>query len=498
MPASASSGGASVAAFPPVGGQSEDDASMFCGEDGTPLPRGEGVGGSERAERYHIHTFGCQMNMADSERMAGALESLGYAHAPKIEDADVLVYNTCSIRDKAEQKLYNALQPHVARKAKRKSDLKIVVAGCVAGQEGEALLRRVPQVDVVMGPQHANRIGSLLEQVGLGHQVVATGDTYIEEDIAKPVRESSVRAWVNVIYGCNEVCTYCVVPGARGKEQSRDPDAIKMEMMGLGAAGYKEVCLLGQNIDAYGRDLPGTATDGSGRRRWTFTDLLRHVHDVEGIERIRFATSHPRYFTERLIATLAELPKVCKYFHIPFQSGSNKVLKDMKRGYTHEKFRSIVRKVREYMPDASVSADAIVGFPGETEEEFMETVNLIEELEFDQVNTAAYSPRPNTPAAEWDNQVADLIKADRLQRINRVVQDCAWRRSQRYLGRVERVLVEDVNPKHEGMMMVCRRSMAVPCLPFRRCVSSIPRFLSVSKADRLTPVSCARCVQPPV
>ena len=202
-----------------------------------------------------------------------------------------------------------------------------------------------------------------------------------------------------------------------------------------------------------GRDLGGRALDGSARRRWTFADLLRHVHDAEGIERIRFATSHPRYFTERLIQTLAELPKVCKYFHVPFQSGNDKVLREMRRGYSREKFVSIVHKIREYMPDASVSADAIVGFPGETEEEFMDTITLIEELQLDQVNTAAYSPRPDTPAAVRPDQVADLIKADRLQRINRTVAECAWNRSQRYLGRVERVLVEELNKRKEGQVM---------------------------------------------
>jgi tRNA-2-methylthio-N6-dimethylallyladenosine synthase len=208
---------------------------------------------------------------------------------------------------------------------------------------------------------------------------------------------------------------------------------------------------LGQNIDAYGRDLPGVTPEG--RHLHTLTDLLYYVHDVPGIERIRFATSHPRYFTERLIKACAELPKVCKHFHIPFQSGDNEVLKKMSRGYTHEKYRRIIAKIREYMPDASLSADAIVGFPGETEEQFENTLKLVEDIGFDLLNTAAYSPRPATPAALWDNQLSEEVKRDRLQRINNLVSIKAAERSQRYMGRVESVLVEDQNPKDNTQVM---------------------------------------------
>ena len=400
--------------------------------------------------RYHITTFGCQMNKADSERMAGIMEDKGFQWCDTPEHADVVLYNTCSIRDNAEQKVYS----YLGRQAKRKKNnpnLTLVLAGCVAQQEGEALLRRVPELDLVMGPQYANQLDSLLDQVFAGNQVVATDPIHIVEDITKPRRDSTVTAWVNVIYGCNERCTYCVVPGVRGVEQSRTPDAILTEMEELGRQGYTEVTLLGQNIDAYGRDLPGVKADG--RHLHTFTDLLHHVHDVEGIKRIRFATSHPRYFTERLIHTCAELPKVCEHFHIPFQSGDNELLKAMSRGYTHEKYRRIIRKIREVMPDASISADAIVGFPGETEEQFQNTLRLVEDIEFDLLNTAAYSPRPGTPAAEWTNQLPDEIKQDRLQRLNRLVNQKAALRSERYMGRTEEVLVEAINPKDPGQVM---------------------------------------------
>ncbi|MEM6424291.1 MAG: tRNA (N6-isopentenyl adenosine(37)-C2)-methylthiotransferase MiaB [Cyanobacteria bacterium P01_D01_bin.128] len=399
---------------------------------------------------YHIVTFGCQMNKADSERMAGVLDSMGMAAVNDPSKADVVLYNTCTIRDNAEQKVYS----YLGRQAKRKQEhpeVTLVVAGCVAQQEGEALLRRVPELDLVMGPQHANRLEDLLTQVFDGNQVVATEPIHVMEDITKPRRDSAVTAWVNIIYGCNERCTYCVVPGVRGVEQSRTPGAIRAEMEELGRQGYKEVTLLGQNIDAYGRDLGGSTPEG--RHRHTLTDLLYFVHDVPGIERIRFATSHPRYFTERLIRACAELPKVCQHFHIPFQSGDNQVLKAMARGYTHEKYRGIIETIRRYMPDAAVSADAIVGFPGETEAQFQNTLKLVEEIGFDLINTAAYSPRPGTPAALWHNQLDEVTKSDRLQRLNHLVSTVAARRSQRYAGRVERVLVEDQNPRDPNQVM---------------------------------------------
>ncbi|CAD0222462.1 tRNA (N6-isopentenyl adenosine(37)-C2)-methylthiotransferase MiaB [Planktothrix agardhii] len=402
------------------------------------------------SQRYHITTFGCQMNKADSERMAGVLEEMGFDFTEDPNDANVILYNTCTIRDNAEQKVYS----YLGRQAKRKQkepNLTIIVAGCVAQQEGETLLRRVPEIDLVMGPQHANRLQDLLEQVFQGNQIVATEPIEIIEDITKPRRDSEVTAWVNVIYGCNERCTYCVVPNVRGIEQSRRPEAIREEIEELSRLGYKEITLLGQNIDAYGRDLPGSSP--GGRNLYNFTDLLYFIHDVPGIERIRFATSHPRYFTKRLIQACAELPKICEHFHIPFQSGDNQLLKAMARGYTQEKYRQIINSIREYMPDASISADAIVGFPGETEEQFENTMKLVDDIGFDLLNTAAYSPRPGTPAALWENQLSEEIKADRLQQLNRLVSVKAAERSQRYLGRIEEVLVEGTNSKDPSQVM---------------------------------------------
>jgi len=408
------------------------------------------TGGTAGRGSYWITTFGCQMNKADSERMAGILESMGYSEAQAELEADLVLYNTCTIRDNAEQKVYS----YLGRQAQRKRvnpNLTLVVAGCVAQQEGESLLRRVPELDLVMGPQHANRLDVLLAQVEQGQQVVATEEHHILEDITTARRDSSICGWVNVIYGCNERCTYCVVPSVRGKEQSRLPEAIKLEMEGLAAQGFKEITLLGQNIDAYGRDLPGITPEG--RRQHTLTDLLQFVHNVEGLERIRFATSHPRYFTERLIDACADLPKVCEHFHIPFQSGDDDVLKAMARGYTVDRYRRIIERIRERMPDASISADVIVAFPGETDAQYRRTLDLIEEIGFDQVNTAAYSPRPNTPAADWPDQLSEEVKVERLREINALVERVAKGRSARYAGCTEQVLVEGINPKAGDQVM---------------------------------------------
>ncbi|WP_320667123.1 tRNA (N6-isopentenyl adenosine(37)-C2)-methylthiotransferase MiaB [Prochlorococcus sp. MIT 1307] len=413
-------------------------------------------------DSYWITTFGCQMNKADSERMAGILEEMGYHEAKTELEADLVLYNTCTIRDNAEQKVYS----YLGRQAKRKQTsphLKLIVAGCVAQQEGEALLRRVPEIDLVMGPQHANRLETLLRQVDNGQQVLATEEDHIHEDLTTARRDSTICAWVNVIYGCNERCTYCVVPSVRGKEQSRYPEAIRAEIEKLALLGYKEITLLGQNIDAYGRDLPGITKQG--RRQNTFTDLLHYIHDVEGIERIRFATSHPRYFTSRLIKACSELQKVCEHFHIPFQSGDNEILRSMARGYTIERYMRIIKQIRQLIPHASISADVIVAFPGETTQQFQKTLSVIEEVGFDQVNTAAYSPRPHTPAANWPNQLPEAVKIERLQELNALVEKTAKQRNSRYKHHVEEVLAEDINPKNQNQLMGRTRTNRLTFFP---------------------------------
>ncbi|KAK1743471.1 tRNA A37 methylthiotransferase [Skeletonema marinoi] len=431
------------------------------------------------AKHYQILTSGCQMNVADSERIMGVLEGeLGLTALDAINTADptlittsnkksknkkkptpdILLLNTCTIRDHAEQKVYDALGPYTAMKRAGKP-LAIVVAGCVAQQEGEALLRRFPEIDLVLGPQYIPWLGELLVEVGKGSQLCMTesmiwsekgGSLAIDKDSSRekdgdwmtPIKRGhSVRAWVNVIYGCNEHCTYCVVPSVRGVEQSRSMEAILQECLQLAASGYKEVTLLGQNIDAYGRDMIP---------KRTFADLLHYLNDnlpPNTISRIRYVTSHPRYFSERVIDAVANLDKVCECFHMPFQAGDDEVLRGMRRGYTFDSYMKIIQKIRAKAPDASICGDVIVGFPGETEEAFQRTLDLMEEVKFDNLNTFAYSPRPNTEAANWENQIPPEVQSERLQRVQALAAKHALERSERYVGKVIEVLVEDRTPK---------------------------------------------------
>jgi tRNA-2-methylthio-N6-dimethylallyladenosine synthase len=398
---------------------------------------------------YHIQTAGCQMNVADSERLAGILENqLHLVVTDQPEQADLVLFNTCSIRDHAEQKLYDALGPYCAKKRQGKQ-IALIVTGCVAQQEGEALLRRVPEVDIVLGPQYVPFLSNVLEQAMQGgQQVVVTEPMLLQEDIGwnQPVRGHTVRAWVNVINGCNEHCTYCVVPATRGMEQSRTMEHILQECTSLSLAGYKEVTLLGQNIDSYGRDMVP---------RRSFAELLQYLNarldDKE--MRIRYVTSHPRYFSDRVIDAVANLDKVCECFHMPFQAGDDQVLQKMRRGYSYDSYMKIINKIRDKAPDASICGDVIVGFPGETEEAFQKTLQLMEEVKFDNLNTFAYSPRPNTEAALWENQVPEHVKSERLQRVQALATQHGLERSERYMGRVVPVLVEDANPRNPDQVM---------------------------------------------
>ena len=390
---------------------------------------------------YTIDTFGCQMNTADSEKMEGQLLELGYVKAVEGSEnnAGVVIINTCSIRDHAEQKVFSYIGPHALRK-RNGEDVTLIVSGCVAQQESEKLVKRFPEIDIVMGPQYSNRLSTLLESSYDGFQIVATEPSYLYEDTITSRRRSDVTAFVNVIYGCNERCTYCVVPNTRGVEQSRNVVDIVNEVKELVAAGYQEVTLLGQNIDSWGRDFTP---------KQKFADLLGHVAQVDGLKRLRFLTSHPKYMSKSVIETVkAHSDVVMPNFNVPFQSGSNVILSNMKRGYTRERYLEIIDTIRTAIPDASITADCIVGFPGETEEQFQETLSLMASVKFDMLNTAAYSPRPNTPAGEWTNQLDDQTKQDRLQRINRLASEHALERSQRFVGRVESVLVEEVNIKN--------------------------------------------------
>lgn len=389
---------------------------------------------------YLIQTAGCQMNAADSERLAGVLEhKLGLTPSTNPKDADVVIFNTCTIRDHAEQKLYDALGPFAAKK-RNGQQLALIVTGCVAQQEGEALLRRVPEIDVVLGPQYVPHLQNVLESVEWGHQVVATAPMIHHEDFSKPIRDHPFKAWVNVIYGCNEHCTYCVVPAVRGMEQSRTMEALLKECMDLASDGYKEITLLGQNIDAYGRDMTP---------KRNFADLLHYLNaNLPSKLRIRYVTSHPRYFSDRVIDAVADLDKVCECFHVPFQAGDDEVLRRMRRGYTFDSYMRIIDKIKEKSPDAAICGDVIVGFPGETDEAFQRTLDLMNAVKFDNLNTFAYSPRPNTEASTWEDQVPEDIKSARLQMVQKLANEHGMERSMRYVGRTVEVLVEGGNPRN--------------------------------------------------
>jgi tRNA-2-methylthio-N6-dimethylallyladenosine synthase len=401
----------------------------------------------DNPKTYQIHTAGCQMNVADTERLSGVLENELQMTATT-KDPDVVIFNTCSIRDHAENKLYDALGPYAAKK-RNGDDLAIIVTGCVAQQEGEALLRRVPEIDVVLGPQYVPHLKNVLESVEWGHQIVATSPMiHQDKDFSKPIRGHSVRAFVNIIMGCNEHCSYCVVPGTRGMEQSRPMEVVLEECLDLASDGYKEITLLGQNIDAYGRDMAP---------KRNFADLLAYLNtNLPDGMRIRYVTSHPRYFSDRVIDAVADLDKVCECFHVPFQAGDDDVLRRMRRGYTFDSYMMIIDKIKAKAPDAAICGDVIVGFPGETEEAFENTLEIMRRVKFDNLNTFAYSPRPNTEAALFEDQVPEHIKSERLQRVQALAQQHGLERSERYLNKVVEVLVEDANPRNPNQ--VCGRT----------------------------------------
>lgn len=399
-------------------------------------------------KRATVITYGCQMNKYESERMAGILTGLGYAMTDEVQGADLVLLNTCSIRDKAEQKVYSQLGQ--LRWLKRHNPQLIIgVCGCVAQQEGERIQQRVPYVDLVFGPQNIPKLPSLLSQVqSHRRQISDLADNPLWDEQLFPVRrDHPFQAWVTVMQGCDKFCTFCVVPYTRGREQSRPAGAILREVQELAAQGYKEVTLLGQNIDSYGK----RSSEGKD-----LADLLQLIHPIEGIHRIRFITSHPRDFTDKLMRTVGELDKVCEYIHLPVQSGSNAVLKRMHRGYTREDYLRRIERLRAYVPDVAVSTDVIVGFPGETDADFAQTQQLVEVAEFDAMYLFKYSPRPGTRAATFADQVPEAIKTERFNTLLATQEAIQLRRNQARIGRCEEVLVE--GPSKKGSVQLTGRT----------------------------------------
>ena len=385
--------------------------------------------------RYHVTTFGCQMNAHDSERIKGMLEELGLGEAPSQETADVLVFNTCTIREKPDTKFAAHLGHAIAQK-RANPDTVIAVGGCYAEAQRERLFELYPDVDVAFGPGSIPHLGEWLGAGGFG---IARGRFGLDDRTfageLPTHRERRYQAWVQISMGCNSRCAYCIVPAVRGRETSRRPGEIIAEVTRLASDGVREITLLGQNVNSWGRDLlPDVRTE--------FGELLRACDAVDGIERIRFTSPHPKDFRAPVIAAMAECEAVCEHAHLPLQSGSSRILKAMRRTYSRERYLRLVDELRAAIPDLALTTDIIVGFPGESEADFRETLEVVEEVCFDAAFTFVYSPRAGTEAAAMPDQIPDAVKTERIERLIDVVQRVARVCNEERVGGVEEVLVE--------------------------------------------------------
>ncbi|GAA2674974.1 MULTISPECIES: tRNA (N6-isopentenyl adenosine(37)-C2)-methylthiotransferase MiaB [Actinosynnema] len=383
-------------------------------------------------KKFEIRTFGCQMNVHDSERLAGMLEAAGYAAASGGEDADVVVFNTCAVRENADNKLYGTLG-HLAPAKAANPDMQIAVGGCLAQKDQAAIVKRAPWVDVVFGTHNIGSLPVLLERARHNREaqveILDSLETFPSTLPAR--RDSAYSGWVSVSVGCNNTCTFCIVPSLRGKEKDRRPGEVLAEVQALVAEGVLEVTLLGQNVNSYGVEFGD---------RHAFGKLLRACGDVEGLERVRFTSPHPKDFTDDVIAAMAETPNVCHQLHMPLQSGSDRVLKEMRRSYRTGRYLSILENVRAAMPDAAITTDIIVGFPGETEEDFQGTLDVVREARFSSAFTFQYSKRPGTPAAELPDQLPKQVVQERYDRLVTLVNELAWAENKAQVGKVVEVL----------------------------------------------------------
>ena len=402
-------------------------------------------------KKVYIEVMGCQMNKSDAERMFGMLERLGYTETQEPKEADLLIINTCSIRQLSEDKAYSAIGVWGKWK-KRNPDLKIVFCGCVAQQAQKTIFRRAPYVDLVLGTQRLYELPELVKRLEAGEtKLVSCDEIPYEENIENIKRVKSVNAWIPIMEGCNNFCTYCIVPYTRGRERSRTPEAIMTEVKRALADGFQEITLLGQNVDIY------SSVDEQGNNV-NLAELLRRINALDGKFRIRFVTSYPTFITEELIDTVIELDKVCEYFHIPMQSGDSEVLKKMNRKYDRETYGKICNHIRAKIPDVTITSDFIAGFPGETEEQFLNTLDAMSEYGLDYSNTAAYSPREGTVAAKWvDKYIDEDVKFERLARLNKHNQECCLKSNQKFIGKTMEVLVERYD-ETDGQMVISGRS----------------------------------------
>ncbi len=397
-------------------------------------------------KKYIIQTYGCQMNEHDSEKISWILENMNYVLTDNRDECDLIIYNTCAVRKTAEDKVYGQLGELKDLK-RRKPNLIIAVCGCMMQREEaiETITTKYRHVDIIFGTNNIHKLPQLIsnyEKTGKTVIDIIEENREIDESV-EANRKYTYKAFVNIMYGCNNFCSYCIVPYTRGREKSREPENIINEIQKLAKNGCKEVTLLGQNVNSYGKTL---------NRDYSFADLLKDINDIDGIERIRFMTSHPKDISDELINSYGKLDKLCDHLHLPVQSGSNRILKIMNRRYTREDYLNIIDKIRKVNPDITLTTDIIVGFPGETEEDFNETLKLVKEVEFDSAFTFLYSIREGTPAAKMENQVNDKIKHERFQRLLDALHPIGLEKNKKLLGKTIKILVEEISKNNETML----------------------------------------------
>jgi tRNA-2-methylthio-N6-dimethylallyladenosine synthase len=387
------------------------------------------------ARTYEVRTYGCQMNVHDSERLSGLLEDAGYVAAPDGDTADVVVFNTCAVRENADNRLYGNLG-HLAPVKAARPGMQIAVGGCLAQKDRSTITQRAPWVDVVFGTHNIGSLPVLLERARVQEeaQVEILESLEVFPSTLPTKRESAYAAWVSVSVGCNNTCTFCIVPSLRGKEKDRRPGEILAEIEALVAEGVSEITLLGQNVNSYGVEFGD---------RQAFSKLLRACGDIDGLERVRFTSPHPAEFTDDVIEAMAETPNVMPQLHMPLQSGSDRILKAMRRSYRQSKYLGIIDRVRAAMPEAAITTDIIIGFPGETEEDFQATLDVVRRARFSGAFTFQYSKRPGTPAADLDDQIPPEVVKDRYDRLVELVKEIAWEENKRLVGREVELMVAE-------------------------------------------------------
>lgn len=416
--------------------------------------------------KYYIHTYGCQMNIHDSEKIAGILRDMGYDECNSPEEADVVVFNTCCIRETAEKKIYGHIG-QMKKLKRKKPNLIVAVCGCMSQQEGasEHIRQSYPFVDVVLGTGNLNMLRQGIENVGR-QRLFNTDFCCVREEDFPQYRTSYPNAWVNINYGCNNFCTYCIVPYVRGRERSRRPEDILAEVKGLLSDGYKEITLLGQNVNSYGKDIEGAS----------FASLLREIGKLPGKFRLRFMTSHPKDLTQDIIDAVAEHKNICNNVHLPVQSGSSRILKAMNRRYDRENYLALVERIKECIPDVGITTDIMVGFPGETEEDFCDTLDLVRKAQFSSAFCFVYSPRKGTPASLMP-QIDDAVKKDRITRLLACQNEVTKRISKTMVGKRYEVLVEGNNFRYKDTM--CGRTESGRLVNFKCDSSLVGKFVTV-------------------